>query len=121
MLDGKRQHVLSHWRGGHLMTHYSRRTYIHHIAALEPGDLVDISVTATPYWSVVDHLGGCDEDENGDEVCDGDCRGVVFHVDEGDVAGWHITKDEGGVYARLLADATQDDVDAENEAHAAAA
>lgn len=103
------------------MAHYSRRTYIHHIAQLEPGDLIDISVNAAPYWSVVDRIGACDEAENRGEVCDSDCLGVIFHVDEGIFAGWHITRDEGGVYARLLAEVDQDVIDAENEAHAAAA
>lgn len=103
------------------MAHYSRRTYVHHIAELEPGDLIDISVTASPYWSVVDRIGECDDDEYADEKCDGDCLGVLFHVDEGDVAGWHITRDEAGVYARFQAEASQDVIDAENEAHAAAA
>ena len=102
------------------MAHYSRRTYVREIADLRSGDLIDISVTANPYWSVVDHIGACDDDEYADEHCDGDCIGVIFHVDEGDVAGWHITRAES-VYARLAADVDQDAVDAENEAHAAAA
>jgi hypothetical protein len=101
------------------MAHYSRRTYVHDFAELQPGDLVDISATAHPYWSVVDSIGGCEEDEYADEHCDGDCLGVIFHVDEGDVAGWHITRDES-VYARLVADTDQDVIDAANEAHAAA-
>ncbi len=102
------------------MAHYSRRTFVHHIAELEPGDLIDISVTANPYWSVVDHIGECDEDEYADEKCDGDCVGVIFHVDEGDTAGWHIALDES-VPARLVAEVGQDVIDAENETHAAAA
>jgi hypothetical protein len=102
------------------MAHYSRRTYIRDIADLQPGDLIDISVTANPYWSVVDHIGDCEDDEYADEKCDGDCLGVIFHVDEGDVAGWHIAPDES-VPARLTADVDQDVIDTENEAHAAAA
>jgi hypothetical protein len=81
------------------MAHYSRRLFVHHIAELEPGDLIDISATADPYWSVVDRIGDCEEDEYADESCEGDCRGVIFHVDEGDVAAWHVTREEGGVYA----------------------
>src|SRR3954471_21518709 len=120
MLNGATTGVVAPIGRRPMTTHYSRRTYIHDIAQLEPGDLVDISVTATPYWSVVDHVGACDEDEAGDDVCDGDCIAVIFHVDEGNIAGWHIARDER-VPARLLADATQDDVDADNDAHAAAA
>ena len=101
------------------MAHYSRRTYIHDIADLQPGDLIDISVTANPYWSVVDRIGDCEDDEDADEHCDGDCVGVIFHVDEGDVAGWHIAPGES-VPARLAAEADQDVIDAENETHAAA-
>lgn len=101
------------------MTHYSRRTYVFDFAELQPGDLIDISATANPYWSVVERTGGCEEDEYADEHCDGDCLGVIFHVDEGDVAGWHITRAES-VYARLVADVDQDVIDAQNEAHAAA-
>jgi hypothetical protein len=101
------------------MTHYSRRTYVRDIADLQPGDLIDISVTDRPYWSVVERIGACEEDEYADEHCDGDCDGVIFHVDEGDVAGWHIALHES-VPARLVADVDQDDIDAENETHAAA-
>lgn len=103
------------------MAHYSRRTLVPHFSGLERGDLIDISVTASPYWSVVDRIGVCDEDADGEETCEGDCLGVVFHVDEGDVAAWHIQKGEGGVYARLRAEVDQDVIDAENETHAAAA
>jgi len=100
------------------MTHYSRRTYIHHHAELQPGDLVDVSVTLDPYWATVDHLGECADDEDGDERCDGDCLGVIFFVDELD-APYHVL-DSDEVYARLRAEATQEDVDAENDEHGAA-
>lgn len=103
------------------MAHYSRRLFARYIAELQSGDLIDISATASPYWSVVDRIGDCDDDEDADEHCDGDCLGVVFHVDEGDVAGWHITRDEVGVYARFQADVDQAVIDAENDTHAAAA
>jgi hypothetical protein len=102
------------------MTHYSRRTYVRDFTDLQQGDLVDISVTENPYWSVVERIGDCEEDEYADEHCDGDCLGVIFHVDEGDVAGWHIARDES-IPARLVADADQDVIDAQNETHAAAA
>jgi hypothetical protein len=101
------------------VSHYSRRTYIHHSAEFEPGDLVDISTSLTPYWAAVDRIGACADDEDGEDRCDGDCLGVVFFVDELD-APYHVGESDE-VYARLTAEATQDDVDAENKAHAAAA
>jgi hypothetical protein len=101
------------------MARYSQRTYVREIADLQPGDLVGICVTANPYWSVVDRVGDCVDDEYADEHCDSDCVGVIFHVDEGDVAGWHIAPDES-VPARLVADVDHDVIDAENETHAAA-
>jgi hypothetical protein len=99
------------------MAHYSRRTYVSHPTELEPGDLVDISVTGLPYWSVVDYVGVCTDDEYAD--CEGDCLGVIFHVDEGETTAYHVEADDH-LFARFLAEADQDVIDAQNEAHAAA-
>jgi hypothetical protein len=101
------------------MAHYSRRTYIPYPTDLEPGDLVDISANGLPYWSVVDHIGVCDDDEYPDD-CEGDCRGVIFHVDEGAITAYHVASGDH-VFARLRAEVTQDVIDAENETHDAAA
>jgi hypothetical protein len=101
------------------MAHYSRRTYISHPTELEPGDLIDISVTALPYWSVVDHVGVCDDDEYAED-CDGDCRGVIFHVDEGETTAYHVPAGEH-LFARFLAETDQAAIDAQNEAHTEAA
>lgn len=100
------------------MTLYSRRTRILDIATdLQPGDLVDISVTDLPCWALVDRIGNCDEDPYGEDACEGDCDGVIFHVDEDVVTGWHAPRTEY-VFARLRADADQATIDAENDAHA---
>ena len=67
----------------------------------------------------MDHLGTCADDEDGDDRCEGDCLGVIFFVDDVDEP-YHVAESDE-VYARLRAEAGQDVIDAENEAHAAAA
>lgn len=59
------------------MTHYSRRTYVFDFTDLQPGDLIDISATAYPYWSVVERIGGCEEDEYADASA---ARAAQFEV-----------------------------------------
>lgn len=104
------------------MTSYSRRTYIHDERDLQPGDLVDIASGTLPYWVAVDHVGDCLEDENDDADCEGDCLAVIFFVAtvDGDTPPWHVTRADQ-IHARLLAEATEADVEADNEAQAAAA
>ena len=97
------------------MSHYSRRTYIHHPCDLERGDLVDVSATLLPCWATVDRVGTCADDSAGDGECDDGCDAVIFFVDPDDFP-WHVG-DGDEIYARLAADATAADVDAENDAH----
>ncbi len=100
---------------------YSRNIYIHHPGELTAGDLVDVSITVMPSWAPVDHVGACADDESDEVDCDSSqCRGVVFFADEAQMSPYHVGQDDE-VYARLRATDSQDDVDAENAAHAAAA
>jgi hypothetical protein len=99
-------------------TCYSRSIYIEHAADLQAGDLVDISTTFDPRWATVELVGICADDRAGNVDCDGNCRAVIFFVRGEGVPPWHVG-DSDEIYARLPADATQDDVDRENGAHCA--
>jgi hypothetical protein len=87
---------------------YSRRICIEHTCDLQPGDLVDISTTLDPCWASVELVGVCADDRDEDVDCDGNCEAVIFFAnsEELDAPSWHVS---GEIYARLLADATQDD------------
>jgi hypothetical protein len=102
------------------MKHYSRRTSVR-IDQLGAGDLVDISASALPLWVAVDRIGRCADDEERDEHCEDPdlCDGVIFFVDKA-IGVQHVFDEDGVVYARLLADADEPTVEAENEAQAAA-
>lgn len=111
------------------MTHYSRPLTIN-ASNLAAGDLVDLSVNGdTSYWAEITGVDviACQDDENEDdrdEPCEGSCHRVLSlkAEEDGDLTTWHVQPYEAtGVRARLLADATDADVEAENEAHVAAA
>ena len=105
------------------MQHYSRRTRIHDAADLQTGDLIDISSTAMPSWARVEGIGHCTDDEDADDNnCpgDGSCDAVIFFADEDATAALHVTAFDL-IYGRLLAEVTDTDIEAANDAHAAAA
>lgn len=103
------------------MNHYSRRTWVSNPSDLAAGDLLDLSSVAQPYWATVTRVGECaDDPDREDRDCEGDCVAVIFFADDSD-APWHVTEEDDQLYARLLADADDDQVAAENAAHAAAA
>jgi hypothetical protein len=99
------------------MPAYSRWTYVHHPRELQPGDLVDISDTPLPCAAAADRIGECADDVESDSDC-GDCTVVIFFVESAEVPPWHVN-DSDEIYARLLADATETDIEAESAAHAA--
>lgn len=101
-----------------MTTTYSRRVFTDP-SQLRPGDLVDVSSTRDPSWAAVALVGICADDLGDDVECDGDCLDVIY-FDDSDMPAWHVTEADE-IYARLLADATQADVDADNVAHEAAA
>ncbi len=100
--------------------HYSRRMQIGFASELQRGDLVDMSTTMDPSWVPVARIGACADDADADDYC-GDpegCEAVIF-FDDPDCPLWHVTEADE-IHARLLADADEDTVRAENAAHDAA-
>src|SRR5690349_6115434 len=109
------------------MPTYSRPQNVY-VNDLQVGDLLDISVTDMPCWAGVARVGTCDEDvdesgELNDCEYDGNCAAVVWIRDDEnpDAEPWGAHLSSSSVRVRFCADATAAGIDAENDAHAAAA